>query len=441
VAASGEETVGQRIRRLRLERGLTQREIAGPGVSYAYISRIEASTRNPSLKALRYLAGRLGVDPEYLETGDPIPSLARLELQLSDAELLLRLGNEPERAEVLFADVLAEAKEAEPALAARARSGLGLLAARRGANNDAREQAIHSGYVPVEARPDVYHALGAAYMALDATQQAVELWEWVLDSLRSSDAADATLIVRFDSYLSWALAESGRMDRARPVLDEATEVADSADVAPHVRVNVHWELARQAWTQDEDAKTALAHMRRAIGLLAATEDTFQLARAHLLCAQLLSLDGRPEAAARHLAHAEPLLLQAGEQSEIGVLRAEQAKQAVRNGDSERALELATEAAGLLGDDARHIGLREHALGAAHAAAGDVDQAAPHFAAAMNDLAGRGQWREATVVARDWGNVLRAAGRHEEAFEAFEQAMRYGDRTPAPEEHEPRRSRA
>src|SRR5919201_6448004 len=36
-----EETVGQRIRRLRLSRGLSQRAISAPGVSYAYISRIE----------------------------------------------------------------------------------------------------------------------------------------------------------------------------------------------------------------------------------------------------------------------------------------------------------------------------------------------------------------------------------------------------------------
>src|SRR5437764_5472052 len=89
------ETIGRRVRRLRLERGLSQRELSAPGLSYAYISRIEAGARNPSLKALRHLAQRLGVHPDYLETGDPIPSLAKLELELSDAELLLRIGDEP----------------------------------------------------------------------------------------------------------------------------------------------------------------------------------------------------------------------------------------------------------------------------------------------------------------------------------------------------------
>ena len=61
------EPIGVRLRRLRLERGLSQRELASPGVSYAYISRIEAGTRRPSVKALRMLARKLGVSPEYLE--------------------------------------------------------------------------------------------------------------------------------------------------------------------------------------------------------------------------------------------------------------------------------------------------------------------------------------------------------------------------------------
>lgn len=63
------ETVGERIRRLREERGLSQRELAEPGVSYAYLSRIEAGQRMPSEKALRKLAAKLGVTPLHLEVG------------------------------------------------------------------------------------------------------------------------------------------------------------------------------------------------------------------------------------------------------------------------------------------------------------------------------------------------------------------------------------
>jgi transcriptional regulator with XRE-family HTH domain len=89
VAMSGRETVGERLRRLRTARGFSQREISSPGVSYAYISRIEAGTRTPSVKALRILAGRLGVPEEYLEYGERPVDNAYVESELRRVERLL----------------------------------------------------------------------------------------------------------------------------------------------------------------------------------------------------------------------------------------------------------------------------------------------------------------------------------------------------------------
>jgi transcriptional regulator with XRE-family HTH domain len=75
-------TVGDRIRERRLALGLSQRELACEGVTYAYISRLEANTRQPSVKALRKLAPKLGVSAHWLETGeeDPAEALARIVL-------------------------------------------------------------------------------------------------------------------------------------------------------------------------------------------------------------------------------------------------------------------------------------------------------------------------------------------------------------------------
>jgi transcriptional regulator with XRE-family HTH domain len=61
--------VGRRVLEARRARGLSQRSLAEPGISYAYISRIEGGTRTPSVKALRKLAPKLGVSVEWLETG------------------------------------------------------------------------------------------------------------------------------------------------------------------------------------------------------------------------------------------------------------------------------------------------------------------------------------------------------------------------------------
>src|SRR2546426_1959446 len=99
---SPEETIGERLRRVRVERGMSQRELGSPGVSYAYISRIEAGTRQPSVKALRRLAVKLGVTVEYLETGSDIDDVDQRELRLADAELALRLEHSPEAEATLY---------------------------------------------------------------------------------------------------------------------------------------------------------------------------------------------------------------------------------------------------------------------------------------------------------------------------------------------------
>ena len=82
------ETIGERLRRLRLERGLSQRDLSERGVSYAYISRIEAGARTPSVKAMRVLAQKLGVTVEQLETGKRTPLEQGVELAGLDYESL-----------------------------------------------------------------------------------------------------------------------------------------------------------------------------------------------------------------------------------------------------------------------------------------------------------------------------------------------------------------
>ena len=106
------ETIGARLRRLRLDRAFSQRDLSSPGVSYAYISRIEAGARTPSVKALRMLAAKLGVSVEYLETGRDVRESEERELQLIDAELALRLDNDVARAEQSLHSVLQDARRA-----------------------------------------------------------------------------------------------------------------------------------------------------------------------------------------------------------------------------------------------------------------------------------------------------------------------------------------
>jgi transcriptional regulator with XRE-family HTH domain len=101
-----QETIGQRVLRLREERKLSQRELAVPGVSYAYVSKIENEIRKPTKKAIRVLAERLGVSAHYLETGELIPAAVEREIQVSDAELELRLHGDRGKAREVFTAVV-----------------------------------------------------------------------------------------------------------------------------------------------------------------------------------------------------------------------------------------------------------------------------------------------------------------------------------------------
>src|SRR3954462_7387017 len=124
------ETIGARLRRLRRERGLSQRDLSAPGVSYAYISRIEAGARRPSVKAIRMLARKLQVSPEYLARGSDMRASDERELAVAEAELQIRLGEDTRSAEPVLEQALEDARvSGENALANRARIALGLAAA------------------------------------------------------------------------------------------------------------------------------------------------------------------------------------------------------------------------------------------------------------------------------------------------------------------------
>ena len=200
------ESLGERLKRLRLERGFSQRELASPGVSYAYISRIEAGARQPSVKALRKLAQKLGVSTDYLETGSEVRADELRGLRLSEAELRLRLEQDADASAEEFGALLEEAGEAGDSEAVlRARLGVGEAAARRGDYDEAVVQLeipLSEGAISPLTHADVFATLARSYSALGRPERAVELLERCLAEVREKAPEDAAAEVRFATYLS-----------------------------------------------------------------------------------------------------------------------------------------------------------------------------------------------------------------------------------------------
>jgi transcriptional regulator with XRE-family HTH domain len=410
------EPIGVRLKRLRLERGLSQRELSGPGVSYAYISRIEAGARTPSVKALRMLARKLGVTVEYLETGRDLRDTDERELRIADAELELRLAEDIEAAESRLREILDEATQAgDRTSAARAQIALGLAAAHRSNHLDAVERleaALHDHAILVAARPDVYATLGQSYAALGAPDRAVRLFERCLEEIDSTASGDSGTYIRFATYLSYALSDAGNHERAKAVVRDA--LARDGDADPYSRVRLYWSLARVAGIEGRSGE-ALEYMRRAITLLEATDHNVQLARAYLLSAGIEAQEGDAEGAEEHLRSAKKLLGVHAEPVDRAMLAIGASRVAAVKGDGRKAIERAREAIALLGDyHGGEQGAAVWALASGFAVVGDVEGADTTFPRAVDLLAVHGRRNDAARASEEWATLLRDHGRADEA---------------------------
>jgi tetratricopeptide (TPR) repeat protein len=427
------ETIGRRLKRLRLERSLSQRELAGPGVSYAYISRIEAGTRQPSVKALRTLARKLGVTAEYLETGNDIDDTEARELHIADAELALRLldAGEAERTlHTLLEDCI---RAGDAANGARVRIALGFAAAERGDHARAvtrLEDALRDERPCAADRIDVYATLGRAYAAVGTPERAVRLFEDCLEDVADTVEEDSPAYIRYASLLSYALSDMGDLARAEAVVKDALDRAQAVD-DPYMRVRLYWSLARLSEMEGKSA-AALQYIRRAIALLEATDDTLHLARAHVLCALIMTSQGDGSGAQTHLDQAERLFGSSPSTDDVVQLHVERARASAALGLGAKAVTLARQAIDKLGDQRpAELGAAFWALGEGLTLEGEIDAATEAFRRSVDLLADNRRWREAAQAARAWGKALRAAGRETQALDVMERATELGlNATPA-----------
>ncbi|MFD9705283.1 helix-turn-helix domain-containing protein [Lentzea sp. NPDC059081] len=84
---------GARLRSARLQRGLSQKDLACPGVSMSYVSRLESGERVPSPAVVRRLAEVLDVDPSELTADEDRTAMQDEALGWCDALLAYHDGD------------------------------------------------------------------------------------------------------------------------------------------------------------------------------------------------------------------------------------------------------------------------------------------------------------------------------------------------------------
>jgi transcriptional regulator with XRE-family HTH domain len=423
------EGVGARLKRLRLQRGLSQRDLSSPGVSYAYISRIEAGARTPSVKALRKLSQKLGVSVEYLETGRDMRDVDDRELRLADAELELRLTEDVSAAEDKLRGILDESLAAGDRISTmRARIALGLVSAQRGNHLEAVERleaALADEAAPAaHLRPDLYTTLGQSYAALGAADRAVRVFEDCLQRVREAVPQDKTVEIRYATFLSYALTDAAQYERAAEVVHQALSNADE-QTDPYTRVRLYWSLARLNVVEGRSTD-ALEYIRNAIALLKATDDTLTLARAYLLSAGVELRQASVDDARSQLECAERLLGPSPEPVDVGMLRIGQSRLAALEGDADMAVDRARQALATLGDfHGGEQGTAVHALARALAMQGQVTGADDAYRRAVDLLTVHGRRSDAGEAALEWANFLKDQGRDDEAEPILRRAYDLG----------------
>ncbi|MGZ4481130.1 MAG: helix-turn-helix domain-containing protein [Gaiellales bacterium] len=417
--------LGARIRHLRRKKAMTQRDLSFEGCSYSYLARIEAGDRRPSPRVLIEIARRLEVSPEEL-TGEVAAEQRGRSLEILDAMMMIRLERY-EEAEELLRGVLREAEvDADAQRISEATEGMGLIAARRGRDEQALkllERAIEIGDPPHPAqRPDLYIELARLYLASGDPARAIAIMDECADRLRKQPGRDQAKLVRYTLLLSQAYADAGDYGSASSVLAEALrDGAEEIDLPSRARA--YYSLSRLYATTGHVSQ-AIAYADRALAIYELVDDNDALSDAHLLYAQNLLDAAETERAATHLAAARSLLGSRPSAVDLGFLVVEEARLALQQGDRPLAGSRAREAVELLGNAAHpgQLGDAYLVLARVYDDLGETDRAEWAYTAAIDAIQKQNGWtRELAKAYRWYGKFLKRMGRAEAALEAFELA--------------------
>jgi tetratricopeptide (TPR) repeat protein/DNA-binding XRE family transcriptional regulator len=325
--------VGQRLREARESAGLTQRELSFEGCTAAYVSRIEAGARVPSLQILREFAKRLGLSTDFLATGSPAGT--DLSSELLEAEVALRLGDDGQAARLYEA---ARRAADSPGALARARLGLGRVALHRGEVAEAiglLEQALDPGALQPGDATVAANALGRGYASQGRYDEAFAVFERYLDEARAN--GDRFDQVRFAMLLANAYVDHGDYGRAQATLGEILDLARQT-IDPMLRASVYWSQSRVHLSQG-DPDRAAEYAQLALATLRASEQTLEAARALLLLAFIENDRGNPQAALDLVDEGEPVVSAAGETTDAAMFAVERARALSALGEGEEAVGL------------------------------------------------------------------------------------------------------
>ncbi|MGW7461855.1 tetratricopeptide repeat protein [Streptomyces sp. NPDC054797] len=413
--------IGRRVQRMRGELGLTQRQLAEPSYTSAYISTLESGKVRPSETALRFLAARLGTSYEELATGRPAHLATELRLALTDAQQTLSTGAADEAA-TRYRRLLTEATDLGlTSEQAEARLGLGECALEAGelpeaiAHFEAAERLLAEEPLPRRARP--IRGRAVAHLLAGELRYACYLLESTIDELGASGLADPEALVLLYAAVIGPYIDMGALGRAAHAAELALALAPQVS-DPALVAGMHRQVARTFLAEGRvaDADASLAKAQEIYGQLRLRTD---LAHCHWMRGYVQAQNGELESAERELRTARDMLSarRAGlYTAQVEVELADVLRQLGRFDEAARLLSALLE----LGDShgAVHAGGAHRLLGLIAEEHGETESAEEHYVQALALLERSGASGDLADLCRLLGDLLRRTGRVEAAMDAY-----------------------
>jgi tetratricopeptide (TPR) repeat protein len=412
--------VGTRLRRLRVARGLTQRELGEPRYTHAYVSTIETGRRRPSRSALEHFADKLGVGVDELATGRSPDLEPRLRLRLQEARVQISDGRFDE-ADASLVQIVRDAKRfALPQLEARAEEVRGLWLQRTGRPEEALERYARAEELlrddPPTARVDAVDGKSICFAALGDVRYAIFLLESLLDEIEREGLRDPHALVRLHAGLVYSYLDAGLLAKAAAsaaVLEQLAPRIDEPERIAQMHMNVAWQYLTAGRIDDATASLQRAEdAYRQLGLLT------EMGGAHLARGYVLSRDGALDDARRELEQARDIFERTSNTKDLTRTLNELGRVVRLQGDAAAARALLERSIALLGtSDDPVLAWAYLELGSLLSELGDPG-AEKHLRSAVELYERTEQAIGLAVAYRALGDLLRARGDEEGGTEAY-----------------------
>ncbi|HSR86718.1 MAG TPA: helix-turn-helix domain-containing protein [Streptosporangiaceae bacterium] len=420
-------SLGQRLRALRVERGLSQAELAGDLVSPSYVSLIEADRRSPEREVLAGLAHRLSCSAVYLETGVVPEEISEQRLQLKFAEIALANGE------------LDEAHDRFRALSLQASSEINHGAIWGLAQTEEALGNLHEAMTHLEAlleparagepgAPGLLSLLIARcriYRLAGDFARSIEVGEDAVREVRELGLEGTEDEVRLASSLVGCYFARGDMFSAQHLVSRVIERAEKLG-SRQAQGAAYWNASAVAAARGQ-LTDALELASKTLAMLAEAAPDASLAGMRITHAWLLLRCDPPrlDEADVLLARAHEVLSAMSFSPHLANCETEMARSALLRGDFDEAIRIAGKAI----ERCEEAGAAEGAhakvvTGLALVMSGQPDEGAALAGTAAERLATMGSQLEAAQAWRELAEALIQRGRAADAVDALRRASDY-----------------